>query len=52
MLPNSSRYEQLTCKLVELFPQLKHGTFRVTYIDDDDDEVRVNIFFSVLYFIH
>ena len=44
MLPNSSRYEQLTSKLVELFPQLKDGTFTVTYFDEDRDEVSVNLF--------
>ena len=49
MLPNSSRYEQLTSKLVELFPQLKDGTFKVTYTDWDDDEVRP--VFSEIYFI-
>ena len=50
MLPNSSRYEQLTSKLVELFPQLKDGTFKVTYTDKDGDKVRVNMF-SEIYFI-
>ena len=49
MLPNSSRYEDLSGKLVEVFPQLKDGTFKVTYTDWDGDEVRP--VFSEIYFI-
>ena len=45
MLPNSSRYEDLSSKLVELFPQLETaGSFTVTWINKDGDEVRVNLF--------
>ena len=40
----STRYELLSSKLKELFPQLQVGTFKVTYIDKDGDEVRVNLF--------
>ena len=44
MLPNSSGYEDLSSKLVEVFPQLQEGTFKVTYNDEDGDEVRLNMF--------
>ena len=50
MLPNSSGYEDLSSKLVEVFPQLQEGTFKVTYTDEDGDEVRLNIIFN-FYFI-
>ena len=38
-------YDYLESKLVELFPQLETaGSFTVTWINKDGDEVRVNLF--------